>query len=412
MELLVGEDAHVAGLALPDDRGLVARVPGEVPVEAVVGEVRRAVGEPLRVRRVRPVEALGRLLEPVQLVRQLEPERCRGPRCSGGTSPRTPRANRSSRPSRTAPAGRIPATRATRSRSTPGSSFPPLGSGSVPREGARAQHHPEGRAAAWKIPPSSDKVRSMDRDALEALRGKYVEMLRLRDLDAQGDPGDPRPAMRALAAQFPGALREIDELPRATILERIAAIDRALASGRVEPWMIALSRYHASLRVALRIRLAITERTIAAARALGDPAVDALDDASLAAIVRPPAGRLNRVVLAMVAREIRLDARADRVAALAARPRGPSRDCIWAGAGDVEAAAPRPPVARRWSIPGRPIACCAHHAGTSARSRGEVAAERPPWSAGPSGTQLDVRGARCARTPHSVSSSAPWRPAA
>jgi len=157
----------------------------------------------------------------------------------------------------------------------------------------------------------------MDRDALEALRGKYVEMLRLRDLDAQGDPGDPRPAMRALAAQFPGALREIDELPRATILERIAAIDRALASGRVEPWMIALSRYHASLRVALRIRLAITERTIAAARALGDPAVDALDDASLAAIVRPPAGRLNRVVLAMVAREI--DSTPERIESLLSR---------------------------------------------------------------------------------------------
>lgn len=144
----------------------------------------------------------------------------------------------------------------------------------------------------------------MDRDALQALHAKYVEMLRMRDLDAAGDPADPRPAMRALASRFPGALREIDELPRDVITARIDAIARALASSGHEPWMLALSRYHACLRVALRIRRTIPERTVAAARALGDPEVDALDDASLAAIVRPPHGRLNRAVLAIVAREL------------------------------------------------------------------------------------------------------------
>jgi hypothetical protein len=144
----------------------------------------------------------------------------------------------------------------------------------------------------------------VDRDALQALHAKYVEMLRMRDLDAAGDEADPRPAMRALASRFPGALREIDELPREVITTRIDAIARALASSGHEPWMLALSRYHACLRVALRIRRAIPERTVAAARALQDPEVDALDDASLAAIVRPPHGRLNRAVLAIVAREI------------------------------------------------------------------------------------------------------------
>jgi len=39
MERVVGEDASLARLALPDDRGLVAPRPGEVAVETVVGDV-------------------------------------------------------------------------------------------------------------------------------------------------------------------------------------------------------------------------------------------------------------------------------------------------------------------------------------------------------------------------------------
>lgn len=144
----------------------------------------------------------------------------------------------------------------------------------------------------------------IDRAALEDLRAKYGEMLRLRDLDAAGEPHDPRPAMRALAARFPGALREIDELARDAISARLAALERTLEGAPIEPWMIALSRYHARLRVALRVRRAISERTLAAARATGDPELQALDDASLASIIRPPQGRLNRAVLAIVAREV------------------------------------------------------------------------------------------------------------
>jgi hypothetical protein len=53
VQLAVGERAHVAGLALPDDRGLGAP-PGihalEVPVEAVVRDVELAADEPLRER--------------------------------------------------------------------------------------------------------------------------------------------------------------------------------------------------------------------------------------------------------------------------------------------------------------------------------------------------------------------------
>lgn len=151
----------------------------------------------------------------------------------------------------------------------------------------------------------------LDREALQGLRQKYAEMLRLRDLDAAGGAPDPRAAMRALAARFPGALREIDELPRELLAERLEAVERALGDpSHLEDWMIAIARYHARLRLALRVRRVIPARTLEAARALDDPEVDALDDASLAAIVRPPDGRLNRVVLAIVARELGSSVRA------------------------------------------------------------------------------------------------------
>ncbi|AKF10117.1 hypothetical protein [Sandaracinus amylolyticus] len=149
---------------------------------------------------------------------------------------------------------------------------------------------------------------------LHALREKYREMKRLREQHDAGSPVDPRPAMRALASRFPGALREIDELPMDEIDARIASLDRALAGGEVEPWMRALARYHAWMRLALRVRLACaTERSEARARAWLEVAtrqheddVDprALDDETLRAILRPPGGRLHRVVLARVGEEL------------------------------------------------------------------------------------------------------------
>ena len=62
---------------------------------------------------------------------------------------------------------------------------------------------------------------------LRALRDKYEQMLRLRQLHARAktEPDfvepDPRPVMAALARLYPGALREIDELPVELITARI-----------------------------------------------------------------------------------------------------------------------------------------------------------------------------------------------
>lgn len=152
---------------------------------------------------------------------------------------------------------------------------------------------------------------------LPALREKYREMKRLRVAHAAGEDGDPRPAMRALAARFPGALREIDELPMELIDARLAAVEGAMAGAEPEGWMIALGRYHAWMRLALRLRLACAhDRRVEAARAwlagasrehADDVDPSELDEAMLGAILRPPGGRLHGVVLARVGRELELE---------------------------------------------------------------------------------------------------------
>ena len=57
VEIEVGERAAVAGLAFPDERGLVAPRTANVTIDAVDARVDRAADEPLGVRRL-PLEHL------------------------------------------------------------------------------------------------------------------------------------------------------------------------------------------------------------------------------------------------------------------------------------------------------------------------------------------------------------------
>src|SRR5690606_4255345 len=68
----VREGAAVAGLALEDDRRLVAPGPADVPVDAVVRDVDRPAVEPARPRRT-PVEHRVPGGEPVEGARLLRP---------------------------------------------------------------------------------------------------------------------------------------------------------------------------------------------------------------------------------------------------------------------------------------------------------------------------------------------------
>jgi hypothetical protein len=147
---------------------------------------------------------------------------------------------------------------------------------------------------------------------LDALRAKYAEMLRLRLLHASDHEPDPRRDLAALAARFPGALREIDSLSLDEIRKRIGALEAAAHDrSRVEPWMTALALFHALTRGVLLAkrwlagRKHVDARTraafAAAARTLAFP-----DDArawtdDLARVAAPPSGRVTNLVFERVA---------------------------------------------------------------------------------------------------------------
>ena len=90
LQVLIAEHAAVAGLALPDQRGLVLVRPLAMAVDAVVRGVELAADEPLGERRL-PVEHLLPGLEPVE---DLAPARPRSPRGRPWPDPRAPRTPR------------------------------------------------------------------------------------------------------------------------------------------------------------------------------------------------------------------------------------------------------------------------------------------------------------------------------
>jgi hypothetical protein len=153
--------------------------------------------------------------------------------------------------------------------------------------------------------------------AIEELRAKYVEMLAMRAEHASGaeDADAVRPRMAELAARFPGALREIDDLELEEIRRRVSALDEVLRGGREpDPWMAAVARFHELVRGALCAKrwLAGRKRVDASTQAAFEEAVEHLtfpDDArgwanELGRIASPPRGRVTDVVFARLANEL------------------------------------------------------------------------------------------------------------
>ncbi len=148
--------------------------------------------------------------------------------------------------------------------------------------------------------------------SLSALREKYQRMLEMRRVHDSGAAHDPRAEMRALAQQFPGALREIDELPLEVIAQRIeqlsAVVDQQMP---LSSWMVWMVEYHGHWRAALRIRrmglprvdiavaLEQLQQTYVAAH--DEPPLTAFDAETLAAVLKPENGRLNPWVLSRIA---------------------------------------------------------------------------------------------------------------
>ena len=144
---------------------------------------------------------------------------------------------------------------------------------------------------------------------IRALCGKYEKLCDLRE--RQQTDVAPRAELVALAAAFPGALRELDCLPWEELEHRANAL-RAVLDGRaqVERWMVLQIGYHGFMRAVLRIRRLILEQERSAAPqplayspALDEPPLERFDASALAAIRKPPRGRLNPWVVAEVARD-------------------------------------------------------------------------------------------------------------
>lgn len=123
----------------------------------------------------------------------------------------------------------------------------------------------------------------------------------LQALRATADAPDVA-ALRALAAEFPGALRELDAMPAAELDARAVALEGCASLDDAPPWAAPVAGYHGLMRVALALKPWLARRTVddAGCEALGRVARDgdgeALGGAFVRAVRAPPRGRLNVVV--------------------------------------------------------------------------------------------------------------------
>jgi hypothetical protein len=160
---------------------------------------------------------------------------------------------------------------------------------------------------------------TLPRASIEELCAKYAAMLEMRTQHHTGEEvaDEVRPRMAALAARFPGALREIDDLELREIRRRAEMLGAVLRrEAEVEPWMRAMARFHALARGALcakrwlagrkRVDSAVVRAYAAAAPAMAfaSDAEEWADPRELARVASPPGGRVTSVVFARVAREL------------------------------------------------------------------------------------------------------------
>lgn len=174
---------------------------------------------------------------------------------------------------------------------------------------------------------------------MKALLAKYTRMraLRVRHARALCDPTyvepDPRAEMASLARAFPGALRELDELPMELLERRVRELEqlvgeeesragedeRARSPLPAPSWVLAVWAYHRLARGALAAKrwlrgaAVLADAPEARGRLLEDVSrgVVHADAAAwcdeLPALVRPAGGRLMPLVTARLARELDVD---------------------------------------------------------------------------------------------------------
>ena len=161
---------------------------------------------------------------------------------------------------------------------------------------------------------------SPTREDLIGLARKYDALADLRERREQGAGVAPRGELRALAREFPGALRELDTLPRAEIERRRASLRATLPGDAAAPWMTWMIAYHATMRVALFIKARLARSRDPGGDRLGSGLPDELarqiahdaarhsglpiDEPFVHAVARPPARRVNAAVFERLGREL------------------------------------------------------------------------------------------------------------
>jgi hypothetical protein len=134
-------------------------------------------------------------------------------------------------------------------------------------------------------------------DGRARLAEKYRRMAALRaSLPADRPPdAEGRAALKQLAREFPGALRELDSLPTDEIAARLAALEH----GDDAPWMRWMARYHALMRAALHIKARTRD-----AEDLAQLAAEAgVDEPFARAVAAPAHGRIMAAVFDRLAVE-------------------------------------------------------------------------------------------------------------
>jgi len=144
-------------------------------------------------------------------------------------------------------------------------------------------------------------------EELVALSRKYETIAGLRRARQAGGAVAARSELRALAREFPGALRELDTVALTEVDRRRTALLAASQGGPIEAWMTWMVAYHATMRAALLVKARIARVDALSAEEVTTAARDAsrvsglpLDDAFVLAVARPPAGRLNAAVFGVL----------------------------------------------------------------------------------------------------------------
>jgi hypothetical protein len=102
-----------------------------------------------------------------------------------------------------------------------------------------------------RTPEAEPVATPAEREAVRTLVDKYARMITLRRELGRGQPSaSDRARLKALAADFPGSLRELETLTS----DELAARHALASSGATPRWLVWTAAYHEAMRAELAAR--------------------------------------------------------------------------------------------------------------------------------------------------------------